>query len=315
MFMNGRTDSLPEPAEVLADRYRIIGTIGKGGMGIVYAVADLKLDGRLMAAKVTASAPDGSNRYSMEAYMLMKLRHPNLPLIADYIRLDSIGCEVLVMEYIEGHTLSEYLAESAGGVPFPLLVSVGLQLCSALYYLHTQTPMIIHRDLKPSNVIIDSKGHARLIDFGISRHYKSGQAQDTTLLGTWGFAAPEQEGGGQSDERTDIYGLGSAALLYRKRRGGLRQRSPQQNTPEQTAAGAYSPPAFAAVLDQMLQPEPRHNIPLHEGGGAGAAALCRSAYTGRRGCLTQPLHSSWRLQDGGRWSACCRLRRVRAQPS
>ena len=280
MFMNGRTDSLPEPGEVLADRYRIIGTIGKGGMGIVYAVADLKLDGRLMAAKVTASAPDGSNRYSMEAYMLMKLRHPNLPLIADYIRLDSIGCEALVMEYIEGHTLSEYLAESAGGVPFPLLVSVGLQLCSALYYLHTQTPMIIHRDLKPSNVIIDSKGHARLIDFGISRHYKSGQAQDTTLLGTWGFAAPEQEGAGRVMSE-QIYMGWERCFIIPQAEGGLRQRSPQQNTPEQTAAGAYSACIRGgARSDAAAGAEAQ--IPLHEGGGAGAAALCRSAYTGRR---------------------------------
>ena len=136
---------------------------------------------------------------------------------------------------------------------------MGLQLCSALHYLHHQPSAIIHRDLKPSNVMIDREGHVKLIDFGISRRYKEGQPYDTVQLGTIGFAAPEQQLGKQSDARTDIYGLG--ALLYHAATGGERligaQRSGDngRQDPMLRLPGDY-PSSFTSVLERMIHSMP-----------------------------------------------------------
>lgn len=245
--------------DVLGGRYRIIAMIGRGGMGSVYAVEDLKLGGSLRAVKVTVPLPDGSGSYMGEAFTLMKLNHPHLPLIVDYFPPIAQGCEALVMDYIDGQTVADYYVKPHSGFTFVQILHIGLQLCSALIYLHGQLPPIIHRDLKPSNVMIDSKGHVKLIDFGISRQYKLGQQQDTVQLGTVGFAAPEQEGAGQSDARTDIYGLGG--LFYYMASGGkayIRKEASAGGKDPFVHLQADIPHAFKAMLKQMLQSNPQH---------------------------------------------------------
>src|SRR5579859_5178396 len=119
----------------------------------------------------------------------------------------------LVMDFIEGETLEDYL-DHVGGGPLPLerVLTWGEQLCDVLNYLHTHQPPIIFRDLKPSNVMISGSGHIYLIDFGIARVFKPGQAHDTVALGSPGYAAPEQYGKAQSTPRSDIYSLG--ALMH-----------------------------------------------------------------------------------------------------
>ncbi|WP_162848410.1 serine/threonine protein kinase [Paenibacillus nanensis] len=246
-----------EQGMILGGRYRIARIIGQGGMGIVYAAHDLKLGGTLRAIKVT-SARSGLSAFSDEAHTLMNLSHPNLPLITDYFPPESNqGLEALVMDYIEGDTIAGIMAKTPAGFPFSKLVHIGLQLCSALHYLHNQPSAIIHRDLKPSNVMIDSKGHVKLIDFGISRRYKEGQMFDTVKLGTLGFAAPEQQAGKQSDTRTDIYGLG--ALLYHMASNGAGlvnelgregRKQPVLQLPKDI------PSSFGMMLERMVQPNP-----------------------------------------------------------
>ncbi|MCR2802879.1 serine/threonine protein kinase [Paenibacillus soyae] len=245
-----------ERGTIVGDRYRVVRVIGQGGMGIVYAAEDLKLGCSLRAMKVTRTTL-GDSAYSEEAVTLMGLNHPNLPLITDYFA--SNGTEILIMDYVEGDSLAGILRKSYAGFTFEELRQVGLQLCSALQYLHGQPSAIIHRDLKPSNVMIDRDGHVKLIDFGISRRYKEGQPNDTVQLGTIGFAAPEQQLGLQSDARTDIYGLG--ALLYHlatagtKAIDGHRLNAGGRQAPVLRLPTDY-PASFAPVLERMLHPTP-----------------------------------------------------------
>lgn len=135
-------------------------------------------------------------------FVLRKLSHLNIANVYEAFKGET-GVTVLE-EYIDGQTVAEYLKENLytpGGVK----AIIG-SLCDALDFLHSNK--IIHKDIKPENVMIDNSGTVKLIDFDASRIYKPYQSKDTKILGTTGFAAPEQYGLNQTDERTDIYSLG-----------------------------------------------------------------------------------------------------------
>lgn len=146
-----------------------------------------------------------------EADLLKKLHHPNLPDIVDII--DGEETFLLVIDYIEGRHL-ESLVQEYGAQNQEDVLEWGKQLCDVLAYLHSQNPPIIYRDMKPSNIMLQADGRVILIDFGTAREFKETEKEDTTYLGTQGYAAPEQYGGyGQTDVRTDIYCLG-VTLYY-----------------------------------------------------------------------------------------------------
>ncbi|WP_054024659.1 serine/threonine-protein kinase [Bacillus sp. FJAT-28004] len=243
---------------VIGGRYRIVSILGRGGMSVVYAADDLKLANKRRAIKVIAPLP-GGRKYAEEAKMMMKIEHPHLPLMVDYFPPHDQEYEALVMEYIDGHTVAHIFHADTAWLTFPQLIAIGLQLCSAIRYLHEHTPPIIHRDLKPSNVMIDIKGNVKLIDFGISRQYITGKEKDTVQLGTIGFAAPEQAGTGQSDERTDIYGLG-ALLYFMASEGNVYRQKAGQAAESELFACLQSdvPKAFKIVLKRLLQSDPQY---------------------------------------------------------
>jgi len=243
---------------VIGGRYKIAGVIGRGGMGVVYAADDLKLAYKRRAIKVIAPLP-GGRKYAEEAKMMMKIEHPHLPLMVDYFPPNEQEYEALVMEYIDGHTVADLFRSNTARVTFAQLINIGLQLCAAIRYLHEHTPPIIHRDLKPSNVMIDKKGNVKLIDFGISRQYITGKDKDTVQLGTFGFAAPEQAGTGQSDERTDIYGLG-ALLYFMSSQGNLFRPTSGHAAESELFARVQTdvPKAFKVLMMRMLQPDPQY---------------------------------------------------------
>lgn len=200
---------------LLKQRYRIARKSGRGGYGDVYMATDTEMADRRVAVKEmrqrgldASEIARATEAFKREAFLLAGLTHPNLPSIYDYFTEN--GRWYLVMSFIEGETLEEYLAKQADGrLRAKEVLAIALQLCSVLDYLHTRNPPIIFRDLKPANVMYTEQKQLYLIDFGIARHFKQGQAKDTMALGSPGYAAPEQYGRRQSSPQTDIYSLGA----------------------------------------------------------------------------------------------------------
>ncbi len=215
---NNQTGRL-SPQSTLQQRFIIVEQIGRGGMGAVYLATDTRLGNRRVAIKEMSQArlntqelAEATTRFQREAHMLGALAHPNLPRIYD--SFSEQGRSYLVMDYIEGKTLYAIL-KGYNGQPMPVaeVLSYAHQLCDVLSYLHQQQPPIIFRDIKPTNVMVTNNGHIFLIDFGIARFFKEGQVQDTILLGSPGYAPPEQHGLTQTSPRSDLYALG-ATLHY-----------------------------------------------------------------------------------------------------
>lgn len=141
---------------------------------------------------------------------LQKVEDVHLPQIKEIIELDNKIA--VVEENINGINLEDYI-EVKGTFSRNEVCKIGRALCKTLEKLHQQEPPIIHRDIKPANIMIDQLGNVYLIDFNVAKEYSEGKKEDTVLMGTKDFAAPEQYGFRQSDVRTDVYGLG-ATLNY-----------------------------------------------------------------------------------------------------
>lgn len=195
--------------EVIDGKYEILKEIGKGGMSVVYLAMDKHLN-KQWAVKEIRKKGNGKNDEVVinsllaEANLMKKLDHPSLPRIVDII--DNGVTIYVIMDYIEGESLDKILNEY-GAQPEELVINWAKQLCDALSYLHSQKPPIIYRDMKPANVMLKPEGNIKIIDFGIAREYKEQNLTDTTVLGTRGYAPPEQYSG-QTDARSDIFALG-----------------------------------------------------------------------------------------------------------
>ncbi len=195
---------------VVDNKYEILKQIGKGGMSTVYLAMDKRLNKQWAVKEIrrTASGKNDEviiNSLLAEANLMKRLDHPALPRIVDIIE-DSKTIYV-VMDYIEGESLDKIL-QTYGPQPQELVIEWAKQLCDALGYLHSQKPPIIYRDMKPANIMLKPEGNLKVIDFGIAREYKEASLADTTVLGTRGYAPPEQHGSRQTDARSDIYALG-----------------------------------------------------------------------------------------------------------
>lgn len=145
--------------------------------------------------------------YSRDVYeQLASVRIEGVPAVKECVADD--GKLIVVEEYVQGRSLKQVLDEQ-GLLNAEQAYEIAVQLVDILVRLHQLEPAIVHRDIKPSNIIIEKNGHVNLIDFNAARHVNADKNEDTRMLGTVYFAAPEQFGFGQSDERTDIYGLGA----------------------------------------------------------------------------------------------------------
>lgn len=200
---------MTEIGTVVDGKYEILKEIGRGGMSVVYLAMDKRLN-KQWAVKEIRKKGSGKNDEIVinsllaEANMMKKLDHPALPRIVDIV--DNGITIYIVMDYIEGESLDKILNEY-GAQPEELVIGWAKQLCDALSYLHSQKPPIIYRDMKPANVMLKPEGNIKIIDFGIAREYKEQNLADTTVLGTKGYAPPEQYSG-QTDPRSDIFALG-----------------------------------------------------------------------------------------------------------
>ena len=200
---------------MLQSRYQIRRLLGGGGMGMVYLANDQRLANRPCAIKEMvdhfidqAQRIEANDYFAREADTLAQLKHQAIPAITD--RFELANRHYLVMEYVEGRNLEEELAARGEPLPEGLVIDIARQLCDVLAYLHGLIPPIIYRDMKPSNVMLNSSGRVVLVDFGIARLFKA--ARKGTMIGTLGFAPPEQYQG-MVDPRSDIYSLG-ATLHY-----------------------------------------------------------------------------------------------------
>ena len=196
------------PGAVVSERYRILGILGRGGMGMVYKADDMKL-GQVVALKFLPASltrdPESVNRFLAEVRIARQVSHPNVCRVYDINELN--GNHFLTMEYVDGEDLAALLAR-IGRLSKTKALELAHQLCAGLAAAHAKN--VIHRDLKPANVMIDGRGHARITDFGLA----VGAGENTTgeLAGTPAYMAPELFDGRQATVQTDLYALG--LVLY-----------------------------------------------------------------------------------------------------
>ncbi|HOJ11384.1 MAG TPA: serine/threonine-protein kinase [Clostridiales bacterium] len=187
------------------ERYKLVKILGSGGMSTVYLAENINL-GTYWAIKKISKNSNTSVDILVEPNILKKLNHPALPRIIDI--MEDNEYLYIVQDFIEGNPLDKELRKN-GKFPLRNVVEWALQICDVLIYLHSFEPNpIIYRDMKPANIILTPWGEIKLVDFGIAREYKKGRSNDTVNIGTIGYAAPEQFGGGQSNITTDIYSFG-----------------------------------------------------------------------------------------------------------
>ncbi len=197
------------PGTVLDDRYRILGLLGRGGMGEVYRADDLKL-GQQVALKFLPEDfekdPERLQRFLNEVKTARQITHPNVCRVYDVGEAD--GRHFLSMEYVDGEDLASLLRR-IGRLPQDKAVQIARQLCAGLAAAHDQG--ILHRDLKPANVMLDGRGRVRITDFGLSGLAEAFEGLELRA-GTPAYMAPEQLAGREVSVRSDLYALG--LVLY-----------------------------------------------------------------------------------------------------
>lgn len=247
---------------ILANRYRIVGLLGKGGMGEVYRADDLKLS-QAVALKFLPDRlltdDDAVARFHREVRVARQVSHRNVCRVYDIGELD--GRHFISMEYIKGEELSSLLRR-IGRLPADKALQIARQICAGLAAAHDSG--ILHRDLKPANVMIDADGNARITDFGLAGLVEEFR-EDEMRAGTPAYMAPEQFDGEPPTVRSDIYSLG--LVLYELFTGKrafdaatlgelikLRRSDTTPTTP--TSLVKDLDPVIERVIDRCLEKDP-----------------------------------------------------------
>ncbi len=195
--------------QILGNRYLLLEKIGGGGMAVVYK-AKCTLLNRFVAVKVLRTEFTNDDefvkRFKIEAQSVASLSHPNVVSIYDVGHQDDI--HYIVMEYIDGMTLKDYLNKH-GALNWKDAVKITIQICSAIEHAHKNN--IVHRDIKPHNILLTKEGIAKVTDFGIARAVTSSTITMVgSTIGSVHYFSPEQARGGFIDEKSDLYSLGIA---------------------------------------------------------------------------------------------------------
>ncbi len=247
-----------EPSDDPLQRYQIMDPLGRGGSGHTFRAID-RATSREVAVKVMSLRHAGGDwkrfdLFEREVAVLKTLDHPGIPRYIDSYASETTGDYFLVMELVDGNPLSRRIAEQQRLEP-AVLRDLLTQALAILEYLHGLSPPVIHRDIKPANLLLDPRGRLHLVDFGGVR--KASQPDGgTTVIGTFGYMAPEQLHG-ESGPSTDLYALG--ATLVALHAGVEADRLPHEGLRIDLAALSL-PPALAPVLERMLEPDPRQRV-------------------------------------------------------
>jgi len=246
--------------------YRVEEQIGSGGMGYVYRAFDTRLE-RPVALKFLPpylSRDEASkSRFLREAQMAAAIQHPNICNIYDIEEAED-GKLFIVMEHLEGKTLDKLIKEKPLSVEDTL--AYGRQIAEGLMAAHERN--IIHRDIKPSNIIVDDKGHVKILDFGLAEIATAHRSKEGSILGTAAYMSPEQARGEVLDRRTDIWSVG--AVLYELLSGQrafpgeyeyMIVHAILNDDPKPVAVLAPSaPPALALLLHECLEKERAYRV-------------------------------------------------------
>lgn len=250
---------------VIAQRYQILDTIGKGGMAIVYRAIDTRT-GHSVAIKVLRPEfnqdEEFLNRFQREAEAASKVSHHNIVNLLD-VGMDG-DSRYLVMEYVQGKTLKEVIRQK-GKLPYATAGQIAIRILSALQ--HTHRNGIIHRDIKPQNILVQSEGHIKVADFGIARMANSSTlTKGDSVMGSVHYFSPEQAAGENVAETSDIYSVG--VVMYEMLTGQVPfdGDSPVavamqhlHNTPRPISELSPDvPPAVNHVVMVAMEKEPRY---------------------------------------------------------
>jgi serine/threonine protein kinase len=251
--------------------YEIKSIIGEGGMGSVYLAEHTQMP-RVVAIKVLLpqfmSKPEIRERFKNEASTMANLQHPNIVGLLDYLE-DEKGM-YLIMEYVEGEPLDDYIKNVTGPMPEERVIPIITEILNAVGYAHDNN--IVHRDIKPANVIISKNGTVKILDFGIARILGDGNKNLTktgTQMGTIFYMSPEQVQGKPADFRSDIYSLGVTfyqMLTGLNPYGGLTTEYEvytkiiQETLPPPQDVYPGVPEYFSSILNKALAKDPGHRF-------------------------------------------------------
>ena len=235
----------------LADRYRVLGLVGRGGMGEVYRAIDLKLN-QPVALKFlpesTASNPRLLERFHGEVRIARQVSHPNVCRVYDIGEVD--GAAYISMEYVDGEDLGSLLRR-IGRLPADKAIEIARKLCAGLAAAHAKG--VLHRDLKPANIMIDGRGQVLIMDFGLAAIADQVEGAEVRN-GTPAYMAPEQVAGRGVTERSDIYALG--LVLYEVFTGQRAFKTADRSaTPSAVSVVKDIDPAIERAIARCLEPD------------------------------------------------------------
>ncbi|HSC11597.1 MAG TPA: serine/threonine-protein kinase [Rhodanobacteraceae bacterium] len=259
--------------------WRALRRIGAGGMGEVWLAErnDAEFEQQAAVKQLAWPTPGLLQRFRQERQILARLQHPDIARLIDG-GVDEGGAPYLVMEYVDGVPITQYVRDHA--LDLRARLKLFLRICAAVQYAHQN--LVVHRDLKPSNIMVGADGSLKLLDFGIAKVLattdEAAQTQTAARLLTPDYAAPEQFSGGAITTATDVYALG--VVLYEL----LADARPPRSTPTGNTKDTVGPPPPSAACDRTtgrahrrtlrgdldritlaaLAPEPRHRYPSAE---------------------------------------------------
>ena len=238
------------PGAVIAGRYRIVGLLGRGGMGEVYRADDLKL-GQPVALKFLPRGMEQEaqhvQRFLGEVRSARQVSHPNVCRVFDVGEVE--GQHYLSMEYVDGEDLASLLRR-IGRLPQDKAIQIARQICAGLAAAHEQG--MLHRDLKPANVMIDGRGRAKITDFGLAGLAEQFEKRDLRA-GTPTYMAPEQLAGKEVTLRSDVYALGLVLYELFTGRRPFRAETPAELAQMQMESAPTNPSDFIEGLDPVAE--------------------------------------------------------------